>query len=215
LSKPLSTREPLGYRIKENSDAEDLDEVMTGHKPSKTTHSRLEIAQYLNRAKVMKVHRGNKHDPLYFVPYSCALQVAIANSFGNKSLFNSDYKAYKMVKKKEMTCIVEVLKRLAKETDHKADYNTYLLASTELIANPMKILLGMKLVLLAWKRYLQDYLRYVKIREVDLKHKDSIDIESCDFELEEFKEANEKTRDKKKAGSNHNHSKQNESRRAS
>jgi hypothetical protein len=57
--------------------------------------------------------------------------------------------------------------------------------------------------------------RYVKIREVDLKHKDSIDIESCDFELEEFKEANEKPKEKKKAASNHNHSKQMESRRAS
>jgi hypothetical protein len=142
----------LGYRIKENSDAEDLDEVMTGHKPSKTTHSRLEIAQYLNRAQILKVHWGSKHDPLYFIPYSCALQVAIANSFGNKSLFNSDYKSYKMVKRREMTCIVEVLKRLAKETDLKTDYNQHLLASSELIANPMKILLNMRLVLMAWKR---------------------------------------------------------------
>jgi hypothetical protein len=48
----MTVREPLGYRIKEDSDDEDIDEILTSRKNYRTSHGRFEIALHIMRSNL-------------------------------------------------------------------------------------------------------------------------------------------------------------------
>lgn len=105
---------------------------------------------------------------------------AMANAIGNKSLFYSKYESYKKVKKSEMKCIGRILIQLSKKAKSKTEeQKKYLKESFDKTANPLWQYLNMLLALKSWYRYMQIY---------DSIEKDEVDIDSTDFELDEFKE---------------------------
>jgi hypothetical protein len=87
-----------------------------------------------------------------FIPFKFVLQASLANCFGNKSLYNSGYNAFKMVKKKEIETGGMILMELAKKQKNIKDLPAYLLKSAEQFANPLKELLISSMVLKAWIR---------------------------------------------------------------
>ena len=73
--------------------------------------------------------------------------------FGNKSLFNSSYLAFKTVKKKEMEGTAEMIKKMVKKTQKGQNYEEMLLETANSYCNPVKAYLDMKISFLLWKRY--------------------------------------------------------------
>lgn len=75
----------------------------------------------------------------------------MANAFGNKSLQNSTYEAYKTVKKKEMHCNQEILINLA-NTVKKDERKEHLIQAASSYANPLMQYLYMRLAYRTWAR---------------------------------------------------------------
>jgi hypothetical protein len=103
------------------------------------------------------------------------LRAAVANVFGNKSLFNSNYKAFKTVKLKEREGTALIINKMIK--NYKGDKKKIQVAVANSCSNPLKKYLNMKLYFKIWKRYMMMY---------EACEKDSVDIDSDDFVLEEL-----------------------------
>lgn len=128
------------------------------------------------------------------MPYNFVLRSALANSIGNKSLFNSGYEAYKTVKKREAQGSAEVLKRFVKKTKGAKENQTEVLYRTAgLFCNPAKQVLNLKMVFLLWKRYLHIY---------ETCDKDSVDIDSDDFVISEVEDLTDKLNKKQQPNLN-------------
>jgi hypothetical protein len=110
------------------------------------------------------------------VPYSLVLKAAIANSLGNRSLFGSNYQAYRTVKHREMQCHAEVIRRMVKKS-RSANKQEALFTSAKSYANPVMMYMDIKVCFQLWRRYSQIY---------DDCDKDSVDIDSDDFQLSEL-----------------------------
>jgi hypothetical protein len=103
------------------------------------------------------------------------LKAAIGNALGNKSLFGSNYQAYKKVKYREMQCSAEIVKKMVKKSK-TGNHSEALFAAAKSYANPVLMYLNIKICFLVWLRYSRIY---------DECDKDSVDIDSDDFKLSE------------------------------
>jgi hypothetical protein len=130
----------------------------------------------------------------HYVPYNFVLRAALANSLGNKSLFNSGYEAYKTVRKREAEGSADILKRYVKKTKNAKENPMDLLYRTaSLFCNPAKQILYIKMVYLVWKRYLHIY---------ETCDKDSVDIDSDDFVISEIEELTDQVKQKQQTNLN-------------
>ena len=102
----------------------------------------------------------------------------MANVFGNKALFNANYEAYKTVKIKEAQTSAAAIKKMVQKYNVKGNKSEYLIQTADNLATPVKQFLILKIAYLTWRRYLQMY---------DDCDKDSVDIDSGDFELSELR----------------------------
>lgn len=108
------------------------------------------------------------------------LRAALANSLGNKSLFNSGYEAFKTVRQREVEGSVQIIKRFVKKTKSGKENPMELLYRTAAcFCNPAKQILYLKMFFLMWKRYLHIY---------ETCDKDSVDIDSDDFVISEIED---------------------------
>lgn len=118
----------------------------------------------------------NSSDLQGYVPYPLVLKAAIANAFGNRSLFGSSYQAYKTVKVRESNCVAEIIRQMVKKYK-RASRAEALMVTASNYANPVLTLMNMKVCFLLWKRYMLMY---------DTCDKDSVDIDSDDFKMSEL-----------------------------
>lgn len=116
------------------------------------------------------------------MPYELVLKVAIANSFGNRSLFGSTYQAYRTVKVRESKCSAEIIKKMVKKYK-SANREEALRITSNNYANPVLAFMNMKVCFLIWIRYMRIY---------ENCDKDSVDIDSDDFKLSEVEEEEKK-----------------------
>ena len=93
----------------------------------------------------------NNRDKYGWVPYQVVLHAAIANVFGNKTLKDSNYLAFKTVKLNELDCKLEILKKMVKKTKDQSLVDSLHELSLN-YANPLYQLLFMRLTLVSWKR---------------------------------------------------------------
>ena len=86
------------------------------------------------------------------MPFRAVLHAAVANAFGRKALFQSDYEAYKAVRKFETAFNLQVILSLAtKSKELSLSESLHKLAESH--ANPMSHLLFVKLAFLCWERF--------------------------------------------------------------
>lgn len=95
--------------------------------------------------------RLTSRDAYGYVPYPIVLQAAIANAFGNKSLFDSKYEAFKKVSLKSIDTQLDILKSQIKPSKEKNPLEI-LKDLCKNYSNPLYQILYIRLALITWKR---------------------------------------------------------------